>query len=191
MAAAGEITQLLRKVRQGDPQASGELWERLYSELHRLAERYGWNERRGHTLSPTGLIHEAYLKLVDEAEKDWQNRAHFVGVAAQVMRRLLVDYARSHRAVKRAGAHQQISVHEELLLTPEPTEQLLAVDEALEPLAAVDARQSRIVELGFFGGLSEKETAEVLGVGVRTVTGEWSMAKAWLYGELQPKGRRG
>jgi RNA polymerase sigma-70 factor, ECF subfamily len=188
--APGVITQLLRRVRQGDPQAPGELWERLYPELHRLAERYFRSEREGHTLSPTALLHEAYLELVDQAEKDWQSRAHFVGVAAQVMRRLLVDYARAHRAGKRAGAHPNLSLNEELVLAPERTEKVLALDEALERLAAWDARQSRIVELRFFGGLSEKETAEALGLGVRTVTREWNMAKAWLYGELQPKGGR-
>jgi RNA polymerase sigma-70 factor, ECF subfamily len=185
-AEPGEITQLLRRVRQKDRQAPGELWERLYPELHRVAERYFRSERPGHTLSPTALIHEAYMGLVGQAEKDWQNRAHFIGVAAQVMRRILVDYARSHRAGKRAGAHPNTSLHEELVLAPERAEQVLTLDEALERLAALDARQSRIVELRFFGGLSEKETAEALGIGVRTVTREWNMAKAWLYGELQP-----
>ena len=185
-AAPGEITELLRRVRQGDRQAPGELWERLYPELHRLAERYCRGERQGHTLSPTALIHEAYLELVDQWEKTWQSRAHFVGVAAQVMRRILVDYARSHRAGKRAGAHPNISLHEELVLAPERADQVLALDEALERLAALDLRQSRIVELRFFGGLSEAETAEALGLGVRTVTREWNMAKAWLYRELQP-----
>jgi RNA polymerase sigma-70 factor, ECF subfamily len=185
-AAPGEITQLLRRLQQGDPQARGELWQRLYPELHRLAQRYWRSERAGHTLSPTALLHEAYLELVDQAQKDWQSRAHFVGVAAQVMRRLLVDYARSHRAGKRAGAHPTISLHEERVLAPERAEQILALEEALERLAAWDARQSRIVELRFFGGLSEAETAEALGLGVRTVTREWNMAKAWLYRELQP-----
>jgi RNA polymerase sigma factor (TIGR02999 family) len=184
----GQITQLLGKVREGDPQAPGELWALLYPELHRLARRYGQSERRDHTLSPTGLIHEAYLELVDQANKDWKNRAHFVGVAAQVMRRILVDYARSHRADKRSGAHLNVSLNEQLVLAPERSQQVLALDEALEKLAVVDARQSRIVELRFFGGLSETETAEILGVGVRTVTREWSMAKAWLYSALRPKG---
>jgi RNA polymerase sigma-70 factor, ECF subfamily len=128
-----------------------------------------------------------YLELVDQWEKTWQSRAHFVGVAAQVMRRLLVDYARSHRA----GAHPTISLHEERVLAPERAEQILALEEALERLAAWDARQSRIVELRFFGGLSEAETAEALGLGVRTVTREWNMAKAWLYGALQASGRVG
>ncbi|MFL6415786.1 MAG: sigma-70 family RNA polymerase sigma factor [Bryobacteraceae bacterium] len=186
--ASGEITQLLHRVRKGDRQALGELWQRLHPELHRLAERYFRTERQGHTLSPTALIHEAYLELVDQSEKAWQSRAHFVGVAAQVMRRILVEYARSHRAHKRAGAHPNISLHEELVLAPERAEKVLALDEALERLAALDARQSRIVELRFFGGLSDKETAEALGIGVRTVTREWSMAKAWLYGALQPSG---
>jgi RNA polymerase sigma-70 factor, ECF subfamily len=184
-ATPGEITLLLQRVRQGDAHAPGELWEQLYPELHRLAQRYCWGERPGHTLSPTGLLHEAYLELVDQAEKDWQSRAHFVGVAAQVMRRLLVDYARAHRAGKRAGAHRNLSLHEELVLAPERSEQVLALDELLERLALLDPRQSRIVELRFFGGLTEAETAEVLGMSPRTVTREWKMAKAWLYGELQ------
>ncbi|MFL6415779.1 MAG: ECF-type sigma factor [Bryobacteraceae bacterium] len=184
-AAPGEITYLLQRVREGDSHAPGELWEHLYPALHRIAERYCWGERPGHTLSPTGLIHEAYLELVDQPQKDWQSRTHFLAVAAQVMRRLLVDYARAHRAAKRAGAHLNVSLHEELVLAPERTEQVLALDELLERLAALDAQQSRIVELRFFGGLTETETAEVLGIGVRTVTREWKMAKAWLYGELQ------
>lgn len=187
-AVPGEITQLLRKVREGDSQAQGQLWDRLYPELHRLAERYCRNERQGHTLAPTSLIHEAYLQLIDQSDKDWQSCAHFIGVAAQVMRRILVDYARAYRAEKRPGAHQQISLHEEAAMAPERAEQILALDEALIQLATFDARQSRIVELRFFGGLSEKETAEVLGIGVRTVAREWSMAKAWLYGTLGQSG---
>jgi len=188
-SAPSEVTFLLQKIRQGDSEAHVHLWERLYPELHRLAERYFKRERQAHTLSASALIHEAYFQLVDQSGKEWQSRAHFVGVAAQVMRRILIDYARSHRAGKRAGAHRQISFNEQLLLTPERAEQIVALDEALARLAALDARQSRIVELRFFGGLSEKETAEVLGIGVRTVTREWRMAKAWLYGELHSKAR--
>ena len=188
-ATPGEITGLLRKMREGDPQAEKELWERLYPELHRLAERYCRKERNQHTLSPTALLNEAYLELVEQSEKQWQNRAHFVAVAAQVMRRVLVDYARRHRAAKRVGAHEQISLNEELTLVPDRAEQIVALDEALTRLAAFDSRQSRIVELRFFGGLSEEETAGLLGVGVRTVTRNWSMAKAWLYRELQAETR--
>jgi RNA polymerase sigma factor (TIGR02999 family) len=183
-AAPGEITDFLRRIRQGDPQAERQLWERLYPELYRLAERCCRNERHGHTLSPTALVNEAYLELVEQSEKQWQNRAHFVAVASQVMRRVLVDYARGYRAGKRAGAHPKISLDEKLMLGPDRAGQILDLDEALERLAALDSRQSRIVELRFFGGLSEKETAELLGVGVRTVTRGWSMAKAWLYREL-------
>jgi RNA polymerase sigma-70 factor, ECF subfamily len=190
-AAQGEITDLLRKMRKGDPKAEGQLWERLYPELHRLAERCCRNERAEHTLSPTALVNEAYLELVEQSDKEWENRAHFVAVAAQVMRRVLVDYARRHRANKRGAAHRHISLNEELMLAPDRAEQILALDEALTRLAALDSRQSRIVELRFFGGLSEKETAELLGVGVRTVTRGWSMAKAWLYGELQAQERSG
>jgi RNA polymerase sigma factor (TIGR02999 family) len=181
----GEITGLLLKMQQGDPQAERQLWEQLYPELHRLAERYCRKERSQHTLSPTALVNEAFLELIEQSRKEWQNRAHFVGVAAQVMRRVLVDYARQHRADKRAGAHHRISLNEELVLAPERAQQILALDEALTRLSNLDQRQGRIVELRFFGGLSEKETADLLGVGVRTVTRGWNMAKAWLYRELR------
>jgi RNA polymerase sigma-70 factor (ECF subfamily) len=156
MAAQGEITDLLQKVRRGDSRAEEQLWERLYPELYRLADLYCRNERAEHTLGPTALINEAYLELVDQSTKDWQSRAHFVGVAAQVMRRVLVDYARKHHAGKRGGGLGRISFNEELTLIPERAEQLIALDEALARLAAFDPRQSRIVELRFFGGLSEK-----------------------------------
>lgn len=186
-SAPGEITFLLQKIRDGDSEAQTQLWEQLYPELHRLAERYCRGERDGHTLSPTALLHEAYFQLVKQSDKDWESRAHFIGVAAQVMRRILVDYARAYRADKRAGAHQNISLDDGLVVAPERPDQILALDEALLRLSSLDARQSRIVELRFFGGLSDKETAEVLGISIRTVTREWGMAKAWLYGEL---GRR-
>jgi RNA polymerase sigma factor (TIGR02999 family) len=189
--APGEITGLLVKIRQGDPQAEGQLWDRLYPELHRLAERCCRNERDGHTLSPTALINEAYLELVDQSAKEWQSRAHFVAVAAQVMRRVLVDYARRHQAGKRGGGNRQFSFNEELTLIPERADQVIALDEALGRLAAFDPQQSRIVELRFFGGLSEKETAELLGLGVRTVTRGWNMAKAWLYGQLKAQAGSG
>jgi RNA polymerase sigma-70 factor (ECF subfamily) len=188
-SAPGEITFLLQKIRNGDSEAQTQLWEQLYPELHRLAERYCRGERDGHTLSPTALLHEAYFQLVKQSDKDWESRAHFIGVAAQVMRRILVDYARSYQADKRAGAHQNISLDEGLVLAPGRPDQILALDDALLRLASLDARQSRIVELRFFGGLSDKETAEVLGISIRTVTREWGMAKAWLYGELRTDGR--
>src|SRR5689334_16029706 len=133
-AAPGEITALLRKMQEGDPQAEKQLWERLYPELHRLAERCCRNERDQHTLSPTGLVNEAYLELIEQSARQWQNRAHFLGVAARVMRRVLVDYARRHRADKRAGAHQRVSFNEELMLVAERSEQIVAVDEALTRL---------------------------------------------------------
>jgi RNA polymerase sigma factor (TIGR02999 family) len=191
MASRGEITHLLQKVRQGDSRAEEELWERLYPELYRLADLHCRKERAEHTLGPTALINEAYLELVDQSAKEWQSRAHFVGVAAQVMRRVLVDYARKHQAGKRGGRHRQISLNEELMLIPGRAEQVIALDEALGRLAAFDPRQSRIVELRFFGGLSEKETAELLGVGVRTVTRGWNVAKAWLYGQLKTQAGSG
>jgi RNA polymerase sigma-70 factor, ECF subfamily len=185
--APGEITGLLVKMRQGDRQAERQLWDRLYPELHRLAEGSCRNERDGHTLSPTALVNEAYLELVEQSEKQWQNRVHFVAVAAQVMRRVLVDYARIHQAAKRGGGsgNRQFSFNEELMLIPQRADQVIALDEALGRLAAFDPQQSRIVELRFFGGLSERETAELLGLGVRTVTRGWNMAKAWLYSQLK------
>ena len=139
-------------------------------ELHRLAQSYRRDERPDHTLSPTALVHEAYLRLVAQREKTWHSKVHFVGVAAQVMRRVLVDHARQHRVGKRAGAHVRIGLEEKFVAAPAPAEHILALDEALADLEKIDPQQSRVVELRFFGGLTEQETAEVLGIGVRTVT---------------------
>src|SRR4051812_2617923 len=180
----GEVTQLLADLRNGDRSAEGRLLEVVYAELHRMAVRYMRRERPDHTLQATALIHEAYVALMRQPEKNWQNHAHFYGVAAQIMRRVLVDYARTHRAAKRGGGQQKVCLDDALLMTDNQSDELLALDEALSRLAQFDARQSRIVELRFFGGLNEEETAEVLGVSSRTVQREWAVAKAWLYGEL-------
>jgi RNA polymerase sigma factor (TIGR02999 family) len=181
---AAEVTRLLVAVRAGQAEAEGELYRAVYAELHRIAARYMRRERPDHTLQATALIHEAYVDLIDQQHKDWQNRAHFYGVAANVMRRILIDHARAHRTAKRGGRDQKLSLDEALPLTPQPPDELLALDEALARLAQFDPRQSRVVELRFFGGLSEEEAAQVLGVSSRTVKRDWRMAKTWLYGEL-------
>ena len=181
----GEVTQLLVALRNGDRSAESRLLEVVYPELHRMAVRYMRRERPDHTLQATALIHEAYVDLIRQPEKNWQNRAHFYGVAAQAMRRVLVDYARTRRAAKRGGRQQKVCLDDALLITGNPSDDLVALDEALSRLAQFDARLSRIVELRFFGGLNEEETAEVLGVSSRTVRRDWGVAKAWLYGQLE------
>jgi len=181
---AGEVTLLLAQVTGGDQAALGRLIPLVYRELRRLAGHYLRDERIGHTLQPTALVHEAYLRLAGQDRGDWKNRAQFMGVAAQLMRRILADYARQRAAAKRtAGA-----VDLELGATSDKTEEVLAVDEALERLAGLDPQQGRVVEMRYFGGLSVEETAEALGISPRTVKRDWAMAKAWLRGELSAKG---
>jgi RNA polymerase sigma factor (TIGR02999 family) len=183
--ASEGVTQLLQALRAGDRDAEGKLLEVVYGELHRLAARHMRRERADHTLQATALIHEAYVRLIDQRAKDWQNRAHFYGVAAQVMRRILVDYARTHRTAKRGGGQYKVSLDDAPpLMTGEQSDELVALDEALSRLAQFDARQSRVVELRYFGGLNEEETAGAIGVSSRTVKRDWALAKAWLYGEL-------
>jgi RNA polymerase sigma factor (TIGR02999 family) len=183
--SSGEVTQLLADLRKGDRGAESRLFDVVYAELHRMAVRYMRHERPDHTLQATALIHEAYVDLIDQQEKDWQNRAHFYGVAAQVMRRVLVDYARMHGTAKRGGGQHKVCLDEALLMTAEQSDELVALDEALSRLAQFDPRQSRVVELRFFGGLNEEETAQVLSVSSRTVRRDWSLAKVWLYGQLE------
>jgi len=156
----------------------------VYNELRRLADHYLRQERQDHTLQPTALVHEAYLKLIDQTRVDWQNRAHFFGVAAQVMRRILVDHARRHRASKRGGFQQKLTLDEAIDYSQSRDVDLVALDDALNALARLDARQSRIVELRFFGGLTIEETAEALDIAPATVKVDWSMAKAWLRREI-------
>ena len=156
----------------------------LVYEGHRLARHYMRDERPGHTLQTTGLVNEAYMRLVDWKNVRWQNRAHFFGVAAQMMRRILVDFARARQYAKRGGEARQVSLAEAAVVSAERGEDLIALDDALENLTAIDARKGRIVELRFFGGLSVEETAEVLKISPRTVMREWSLAQAWLYREL-------
>ena len=164
----------------GDPNASDRLMPFVYDELRRLARQYLQRERSDHTLQATGLVHEAYLRLVDQSSGSWQNRAHFFAVAAKVMRRILVDHARSHRAEKRGGDREKLEFDEALLPSGERAVDLIALDEALRDLEALDARQSQIVELRFFGGLTNEEIGEALGISPRTIKREWRLAKAWL-----------
>ncbi len=168
----------------GDQSAFDELLPLIYGELRRLARRYLRRERPNHSLQPTALVHEAYLRLVDQRQIQWQNRAHFFGAAAQVMRRILIDHARQHGAAKRGGAEQRVTLDEDLAFAPERDFNLLVLDGALNRLAEVDPQMSRLVELRFFGGLSIDETAEVMGVSEATVTRQWRAAKAWLHREL-------
>jgi RNA polymerase sigma-70 factor (ECF subfamily) len=184
-APTGEITRLLGKVRTGDEAARAELMDIVYSALRRLASSMMRRERPGHTLQATELLHETYLRLVGQ-EVNFENRAHFFAAASTVMRRILVDYARAHRSEKRGGGQVPVALDETVLFSESQSEQMLALEEALQRLARMDARQARIVELRFFGGLTETETADVLKVSARTVKRDWKMAKAWLFAEMNP-----
>jgi len=178
------VTQLLERWGRGDRAALDELMPLVYEELRRLAANYLRRERADHTLEPTALVNEAYLLLAGQRSARWQNRAQFVGVAANMMRRILVSYARAHNAAKRGGLHFTVSLGEADRFGERPDVDLLAIHEALERLAAIDPQQARVVELKFFGGLTIDETAEVLGVSHTTVEGNWKMARAWLRREL-------
>ena len=182
--ATHEVTRLLLQLTDGDSSAVDELLPLIYNELRSLASRYLRRERQGHTLQPTALVHEAYLRLVDQRRVQWQNRAHFMGVAAQIMRRILVDHARRQNAEKRGGDVGKLSLNEEIDVSGERAAELVALDDALNRLAELDPEKSRVVELRFFGGLSVEETAEVLGVSAPTVKRQWRMAKAWLFGQV-------
>ena len=178
-----DVTAMLRELSGGETQAADRLMPLVYNELRRLADYYLSSERPDHTLQGTALVHEAYLRLVNQQEANWLNRAHFFGVAAQLMRQILVDYARRHRAQKR-GAGRKLSLDEAAGFAKAEDLDLVALDEALTALAVIDPQRSRIVELKFFGGLSVEETAEVLSVSPRTVKRGWRTAKAWLHREL-------
>jgi RNA polymerase sigma-70 factor, ECF subfamily len=183
-----EVTQLLQSWSGGDPLALEKLVPLVYSELHRLARGYMRGEREGHTLQTTALINEAFLRLVDWKNVSWQNRAHFFGVSAQLMRRILVDFARSRRNNRRGGDMSRVTL-DEALIPAESRTDVVAVDDALKSLEKIDPRKGKIVELRFFGGLSTEETAEVLKTSSRTVEREWSLAQAWLLRELRKSGR--
>lgn len=190
-ASPTDVTQLLLEWSRGDRSALDRLMTLVYAELRALAARKLRQERSGHTLQGTALVHEAYLKLVDQRQVRWQDRAHFFSVAAHLMRRILVDHARRHATAKRGHGRPTLPLEEtEAPATPMPLLDWLALDEALDRLAALDARQARIVELRFFGGLTIDETAEVLQISPATVKNEWSLARGWLYRELQGRADR-
>ncbi len=179
-----EITQLLVAWGNGDQAARDELMPLVYEELRRLAHRYMVRERPGHTLQTSALVNEAYLRLIDQKDVHWQNRAHFFGIAAQMMRRILVDYARKRRYDKRGGDARPVSLDEAMIVSDARAAEVVALDDALKGLVEIDPRKSQIVELRFFGGLSIEETAEVLAVSPGTVMRDWTLAKAWLRREI-------
>lgn len=182
-----EVTMLLAEIAKGDRDAAAKLVPIVYSEMRRLAARYMRHERQDHTLQATALVHETYMKLVEQ-RAHWNSRAEFFGVAAQVMRHILVDHARGHLREKRGGGKEAVPLDEALVFSPEKSSELLAIDEALQRLAQLDPRQGKIVELRFFGGLTVEETGKVLGISPITVKRDWSLARAWLYGELERHG---
>ena len=184
MSSQTGITQLLADAGAGDRAALDALLPLVYQELRRLADHYLRGERPDHTLQATALVHEAYLRLVGQTGISWQNRAHFFSVAAQVMRHILVDHARSHNAEKRGGGEPRLSLDEAVSFFEERDVGLVALDDALNELAGMDGRQARVVELRFFGGLTTEEIAEVLKVSTDAVRSDWRMAKAWLHREL-------
>ncbi|QQS46518.1 MAG: sigma-70 family RNA polymerase sigma factor [Acidobacteriota bacterium] len=179
-----QITQLLVAWNQGDPAALEALSPLITRELHRLAKHYMAGEREGHLLQPTALVNEAWLRLIDWRNVEWQNRAHFFGVAAQIMRRILVDFARARSREKRGGGGIQISMSEAANVPSERSAELVALDDALQELEKLAPRQARVVELRFFAGLSDQESAEALDVSVGTIRRDWSLAEAWLFREL-------
>jgi RNA polymerase sigma-70 factor (ECF subfamily) len=183
--SSSTISQLLESVRKGDAEAAFTLMPLLYSELHRLAMHYMRSERPGHTLQATALVNEAYLKLIDQREANWESRSHFIAVAAQVMRNVLIDHARGRQRVKRGGLQQKVPLEDVVLISEEQTDDLIALDTAMKRLEQIDARQSRIVELRYFGGLTVEQTAEVLGISPKTVKRDWAVARAWLHRELR------
>ncbi len=185
MEKPADVTALLRELTKGNPEAGPKLIPLVYDELRRLANGYMRRERTGHTLQATALVHEAYLKLLDQHSVEWQNRAHFFAIAAQVMRRVLIDHARGRVREKRGGGAEAVPLDKALVFSPGRSEEFLELDSALERLTALDPRQAKIVEMRFFGGLTVEETAEVLGISPKTVKRDWTVAKAWLHGELK------
>jgi RNA polymerase sigma-70 factor, ECF subfamily len=180
-----EVTELLMAWRNGDDSALSRLTPLVYEELHRIAAAYMRREKTGHTLQTSALVNEAYIKLVDSSRVRWQNRAHFFAVAAQLMRRVLVDFARSRQYQKRGGDRQQVTLDQRLGFTAKLDSDLVALDAALQGLAKLDPRKARVIELRFFGGLSLEETSEALQVSTDTVGRDWRAAKAWLVCELK------
>ena len=188
-SSTGDITHLLNRLANGDQQAAAELVPLVYEELRRLAVRRLRHERPNHTLQATALVHEAYMKLAAQRGARWQNRAQFFAVASQAMRRILVDYARTQQRTKRGGKQLRVTLEEVCVVSPEISEEILAVDESLARLEKLDPRQARVVELRYFTGLNTEEAAEALGISAKTVTREWNAARAWLYADLKESNR--
>lgn len=186
LASRSDVTRMLKQASAGDESAINRLLPMVYDELRALAESYLQRENPGHTLQATALVHEAYLRLVKQEDVEWQNRAHFFALAAQAIRRILVDHARGRGRAKRGGDRERVTLDGDVALTSDRDVDLIELDAALEKLARLHERQARIVELRFFGGLTLREAAEVLGVSPRTIDGDWSMARAWLRRELRP-----
>jgi RNA polymerase sigma-70 factor, ECF subfamily len=183
-SSPADVTSLLNQLADGDQEAAARLVPLVYDELRRIAAARLRRERPDHTLQATALVHEAYMKLADQRDAKWQNRAQFFGVASQVMRRILVDYARGQKRLRRGGKEQKVSLDDAVLVSPDRTDELLAVNESLSKLEKLDPRQGRIVELRYFAGLTIDEIAEVVGVAGKTVQRELNVAKAWLYSDL-------
>ena len=184
-SAPKDVTRLLAELSSGNEQALAELLPLLYSELRRLASYYLQRERSNHTLQATALVHEAYLRLVDQKDARWENRSQFMAVASQLMRRILVDYSRGHHSAKRGGNVQKVFLQEGAIVSKGRAAEVVALDDALTRLAELDPQQARLVELRFFGGLSIEETAGIIGVSPATVKRNWSVAKAWLAREMR------
>lgn len=192
-AELGDVTKLLTQFRRGEQEAAAKLMSLVYDELHRLAVRYMRRERPGHSLQPTALVHEAYLRLVDQQATSWKNRAHFFAFSSTLMRQILVDSARRRLAVKRGAGQPHLNIDDplaqndpRLIIDPGQSEDLIALDDALTALAKIHPRQSRIVELRFFAGMTSREIAETLETSVRTADREWAAAQAWLYARMRP-----
>lgn len=182
--STSDISSLLARLKKGDTDVESELVRRIYPDLHKMAERCLRGERPGHSMQPTVLVNEVYLRLIGKRDVDWQSRTHFFALAGRVMRRILVDHARARNAVKRGGGALNVELDGSPLLTNEQSSLVLAVHECLDRLARMDPRQADIVEMKFFGGLTEEEIAAVIGLSARTVKREWAMARAWLHAEL-------
>jgi RNA polymerase sigma-70 factor, ECF subfamily len=187
MATRGEVTQLLHGVRMGDESAVDRLAPLVYEELRRVARGIFRRERADHTLQPTALVHEVFMKLVDESDVNWQSRAHFMAIAARAMRRVLVDHSRAQSAEKRGGGNELVPLDQAVVYSEDRSPEILLLDRALDELAALDPRQARIVELRFFGGLTGEEIAEAVGISTATVTRELRVAQAWLYRAMSGK----
>ncbi len=179
----GQVTKLLNEMRAGDSHAADQLMPLVYAELHRLANAYMRRERQEHTLQPTALVNEAYLRLIRQ-DVAWENRAHFIGVAAHIMRRVLVDYARAHRAERRAGGMKRVEFDEGIAISPERLHEVALLDEALTKLETLHPRQAKVVEMRYFGGLTIEQIGDVLEVSPRSVKRDWALARIWLYRTL-------